>query len=73
MKLAKRFAVLAILLIGLFMNPLTDRAQAYFCYYCTTARQVCLNNCNALSPEEQPACRMECQIGYNDCVQECPY
>lgn len=72
-KLIRKFAVLAILLAGIAVLIPMDRVQAQICYYCTTARRTCLNNCDALPPEEQPGCRQECQIGYQDCLAECPY
>lgn len=72
MKLAKRFAVLAILSIGLFMNHFTDSAQANSCYYCVSARQSCLSYCNTLPPgQEQTDCRIECYEGYNECMYYC--
>ena len=72
MKLAKRFAVLAILLIGVFMSSFTNSAQASFCYYCVTARQACLSDCNSLPPgQEQTDCRIDCYDGYNECMYYC--
>jgi hypothetical protein len=73
MKLIRKFAIAAILLAGVAVLIPNDPVQAQFCYYCTTARTTCLNNCNALPPEEQAGCRQECYIGYQDCLAECPY
>jgi hypothetical protein len=73
LKLYRKFLVLSVLALGLFMASSINKAGANpCCSICTQDYNDCVTRCNIVNPANPPKCIEEsCDPAYNWCINNC--